>query len=154
MFCKFCGKEVADGSIQCPYCKGILASDEELGILPEDYEEEAPAPAPAKKEEKKTSKACITGFVFTIIALLFLIIKPSSTGMIELDMAARMGLLSFASTIAFIGMIISIVGTVKASKNELKGKAFGIIGIIACILIMILAGVFTIQTFGSFVEMM
>ena len=74
--------------------------------------------------------------------------------MIELDMAARMGLLSFASTIAFIGMIISIVGTVKASKNELKGKAFGIIGIIACILIMILAGVFTIQTFGSFVEMM
>lgn len=153
MFCKFCGKEVADGSIQCPYCKGILASDEELGILPEDYEEEAPAPAPAKKEEKKTSKACVTGFIFTIIALLCIILKPN-TGAPEMDIMMGMSNLSMASTFSFIGLIFSIVGVVKASKHELKGKAFGIIGIIGCAVMMILSSVLMFKDLALFIEMM
>ena len=148
MFCKFCGKEVADGSIQCPYCKGILASDEELGILPEDYEDEAPAPAPAKKEEKKTSKACVTGFVFAIIAGLFMLLK-FSTGEWELDLVLPIFMKSLANTFSFIGLIISIVGIVKAKKHELKGMPFGIIGLIACIVLNVASFVGMIDSFVS-----
>ena len=61
MFCKKCGKEIADGSSFCPFCGKSTGNDK----VQDEFNEMV------KKEEEKANKVC--NFVYTVRAIMLLI---------------------------------------------------------------------------------
>ena len=86
-------------------------------------------------EQKKLSKLCLTGFILMVLAPV-LIILVSGTLFDFLSSSAFYVILAIILSLPVLGLVLSIIGLVNVRRKGLKGKGFGIAGVV-------LGGVYT-----------
>ena len=87
------------------------------------------------EQKKKLSKLCLAGFILTILTPLLIILVNWS----DLDFLTNSVfyvILAIILLLPILGLILSIIGLVNVRRKGLKGKGFGITGIV-------LSGIYT-----------
>ena len=98
MYCRFCGKEIEEGSAFCSYCGRAQQGDAGgNGVPPPPYG--APPPHPAEKDAPSGGFA-VLGFFFPLIGLILYLVWKN-----ELPLRARS-----CGKGALIGVIVQAVG--------------------------------------------
>ncbi|MDE7330237.1 MAG: hypothetical protein K2N30_03985 [Clostridia bacterium] len=131
MFCPNCGKEISNDSSFCCFCGNALPAQNKFNnsVAPEGINPQMYAPVPAPR--RKSNGCSIAGFVLSLISIVFTFFSSFSglnyyNPYIFLDYFG--GNVFFCFATAIIGLILSIVGTVKSKKIG-KGAGLGIAGI-------------------------
>ena len=130
--CPYCGSPLGNGEKFCGSC-GASLPYEPLASQSGTYQGPAATVIPEKK--RAYSIACIVGFSISIFAMAAMLLwdilgsshfDPTNTDdLLVYVVALLVVVLAFTTS-----LIISIIGLVSSRKKRLKGKGFGIVGIV------------------------
>ena len=107
------------------------------------------------EQKKQFSTLCLTGFIFSILPILFLIISTFNDSMPRNIRVKYTEVVLPTALIALplIGLILSIVGLVTARKKGMEGKGFAVAGIVlptvAAVIAALVFGVFFLESIGT-----
>ena len=129
-FCANCGAEVSDGFAFCEKCGSPVDGGKQTKNV------ETPQPQPVYNNTynvapaKKTNGLALGGFITTLVSTFL------CCGMFNL-----------------VGLILCIVGLVKAKDYDGNGKGLAIAGIVICVVVTVLSiALYAIGAFASIME--